>query len=119
MSSHLPFCSKIRDFLYRVEFMTLFHPKVVHQEQAHHLALLRASKYNACRPCIASMIICGLTDGELNNFRFKIHLSFEIPRMAKLSKYFIELFLLGFSEASTQYETVSCINDQNSVSYQK
>ena len=60
-----------------------------------------------------------LLDGELNKFRFQIHLSLEIPRMAKLSKYFLELFLLGFSEASEQYETVSCINDQNSVSYAK
>ena len=37
--------------------------------------------------------------------------------MAKLSKYFLKTLLLPFCKASEQYETVSCINDQN-VSYQ-
>ena len=37
--------------------------------------------------------------------------------MAKLSKYFLEIFLFGFCKASEVYETVSCNNDQNVSSF--
>ena len=32
--------------------------------------------------------------------------------MAKLSKYFLGAFALGFSDAAVNYETVSCNNDE-------
>ena len=33
--------------------------------------------------------------------------------MAKLSKYFLGAFALGFCDAAVNYETVSCNNDEN------
>ena len=32
--------------------------------------------------------------------------------MAKLSKYFLGAFALGFSDAAVNYETISCNNDE-------